>query len=121
MSPEDDEEYDPGQWPQPGGQVAAEQYAEPEEFDPSDLGPDVPEAPDPTEGDVDIDPATHRLFWGLVVVFNAALLAVSLGLMFAGFEGRYALGGQLVLAGLVLGGYGYYRYRQFRGSDDRNG
>ncbi len=119
MSPDDDD-YDPGQWPQPDGQVAADQYTEPEEFDPMELGPEIPEPPDPTDNETEIDPATHRLFWGLVAVFNIALLAVSLGAMFAVFEGRFELGGQLILAGVVLGGYGYYRYHRFK-STDHNG
>jgi hypothetical protein len=121
--PPADDDYDPGEWPQPDGQVDAGKYGEPEEFDPMSLGPEIPTPPDPTETDADIDPGTHRLFWGLVVLFNVALLALSLGVMFAAFEGRLELGAQLVLVGIVLSAYGYFRYRRFRraGSDEPGG
>lgn len=83
---------------------------EPEEFDPHSLGPEIPEPPDYSE--VEVEGALQVRFWSLVGVFNVALLAVSLGLMFLVFEGALELGGQLVVAGLVLSGYGYYRYRR---------
>lgn len=122
---EDGESSDPappeGRWPQEPGYVESDRFGEPEEPDPTDLGPPIPEAPDPTAGDVDIDPSTHRLFWALVVVFNAALLALSLGVMFAAFEGNYELGAQLSLAGIVLFVYGYVRYRRFESDDAETG
>jgi hypothetical protein len=95
---------------------------EPEEFDPDSLGPETPTAEDlipatPSD-DVDVDPAVERLFWWLVLVFNAALLALSLGVMFVLFQGQYAFGGQLTLVGVVLFAYGYYRYRNRPKSDD---
>jgi len=89
---------------------------EPDEFDPSSLGPDVPEPPD---GSANSEVA--GLFWTLVVVFNVALLGLSLGPMFAYFEGRVELGLQLTAAGAILFVYGYVRYRRFmadRDSDD---
>lgn len=58
------------------------------------------------------DPWLQRQFWLLVVVFNVALLAVSLGAMFVGFQGRWSLGGRLFLAGVVLFAYGAYRFRK---------
>lgn len=105
---DEDQEESPGGW---------RRYAdtpEPEEFDPHSLGPEIPEAPDPSEAD--IDPDLRNRFWSLVLVFNVALLALSLGLMFAAFEGQLGLGGQLVGAGLVLSAFGYYRYRQAKRS-----
>ena len=84
---------------------------EPAEFDPQSLGPDPPEPPaDPSEA----DPQTARLFWGMVAVFNVALLALSVGLMLVGFQGRLRLGGALVVAGLILAVYGTYRVRTFQ-------
>ena len=80
---------------------------EPDEFDPSSLGPDVPEPPEGGGGEV------ASLFWKLVVVFNVALLALSLGPMFAYFRGDTDLGLQLTAAGLILFAYGYFRYRKF--------
>lgn len=102
-----------GRFPQDSGHVDAPQYSEPEEPDPHDLGPPIPEAPDPTETDAEIDPAVQSLFWWLVLVFNAALLALSLGVMIAAFDGKYALGGQLFAVGAVQFAYGYFRYRKF--------
>lgn len=62
-------------------------------------------------------------FWSLVVVFNAALLAASIGVMLVGFRGDWHLGGQLFAAGVVLFVYGVYRYRTVTGelSDARKG
>lgn len=98
----------PGSWRE--HERVDEQYREPEpepeRFDP---GPDVPASPDPSEADV--DPGAARRFWALVFVFNVALLTLSLGTMFAVFEGDVSLGGRLVLAGLAALGFGLYRYR----------
>lgn len=87
---------------------------EPEEFDPNSLGPDIPEAPDPTPQASDIDPGTRGLFWGLVLVANVALMAASLGVMFALFRDQWVFGGQLTLVGVILGGYVYYRVTTFQ-------
>ncbi|QCC52483.1 DUF7322 domain-containing protein [Halapricum salinum] len=87
---------------------------EPEEFDPNSLGPDIPKAPDPTSQASDIDSAVRGLFWGLVLVANVALMAASLGVMFAVFRDQWLFGGQLVLAGVILGGYVYYRVKTFQ-------
>jgi len=89
---------------------------EPEEFDPESLGPESPSIPDLSEKASEADPEVSGLFWWLVVVFNVALMAFSLGLMFIIFQQNWTLGGQLSLAGLVLGGYGYVRYRRFKRS-----
>lgn len=83
-----------------------ERYREPDE---SSLSPDIPEAPDLT--DRDVDPVIEGTFWTLVVVFNVGLVAVSIGLMFVIFQGELALGGQITLAGVLVLGYGFYRYR----------
>jgi len=92
---------------------------EPDEFDPSSLGPDVPEAPSPPEGAANSD--VTALFWKLVVVFNVALLALSVGPMIAYFEGDVDLGIRITLVGVIAAAYGYFRYRRFtkrRDSDD---
>jgi hypothetical protein len=122
--PEDDGEAGvppEGEWPQEPGRVDTPKYGEPPEPDPHELGPPIPEAPDPTETDAEIDPGTYRLFWGLVVVFNLSLLALSLGVMFAAFEGRFEFGAQLFLAGAILFAYGYVRYRKFEREKDDSG
>ena len=92
---------------------------EPDEFDPSSLGPDVPEAPEPPDGAADSE--VTSLFWKLVVVFNVALLALSVGPMLAYFEGRVDLGIRVTLVGVVAFAYGFFRYRRFvneRDSDE---
>lgn len=86
---------------------------EPEEFDPDSLGPDIPTAPEPPSGG-NGDAAVQSLFWLLVAVANIALLATSLGVMFIVFQGWWTLGVQFTLAGLILGGYVYYRVERFQ-------
>ncbi len=105
--PEDGES--PGSWREQ--ERVDEQYREPD-AESLDIGPDVPSVPDPAENDV--DPELSRRFWALVLVFNAALLATSLGAMFLVFEADYTLGGQLLVAGLAAFAFGLYRYRAAR-------
>jgi len=99
-SPHEPDEYEPDS-------------PEPAEFDPDSLGPDIPTPPEPPDGS-DADPAVRGLFWWLVLLANVALLAASLGVMFVVFQGRWAFGTQLTLAGLIVGGYVYYRVRRFQ-------
>ncbi len=91
---------------------AVTRYTEPDESEAESIGPDIPEAPDPTDSDVEIDGDLLVSFWRLVVIFNIALLATSLGLMFAFLEGDLMLGGQLTLAGLAVFAYGAFLYRR---------
>lgn len=67
------------------------------------------------EGDVPAD--LLQTFWALVLVVNAAVLAVSLGLLVLFFEGTMGRGGLLLAAGLVLFGFAGRRYRRFRDAD----
>ncbi len=81
--------------------------------DPSeDLIPSAPQVRDYSE--VDAPRELRNEFWAQVILFNVALFAVSLGLMFVGFEGRWELGGGLVLVGLFAFARGYHRYRAFQ-------
>jgi len=93
---------------------AVGKYDEPEEPDAGDLGPPVPEAPDLTAAAEDADPRLQNLFWGLVVLFNVAIVAVALGVMLIAFGVDETLGLQVLLGGLVLTAYGVYRYRDAR-------
>jgi hypothetical protein len=104
---DDDGEHEPT----PDGRQfdAVTRFEEPEEPGPGDLGPEVPEPPEPSG---DTHPRVHLLFWALVVVFNLAVLAVGVGLVLLVFDGNLELGGQLLVVGTVLLGYGLYRYRE---------
>lgn len=100
-----------------GGSVFTEKSDfEPEEFDPDSLGPPTPDA---TSGEIDLDSDVARLFVKLVVVFNVALLALSLGPMFAYFRGQVDLGIRIFLVGVIAFAYGTFKYVQFtRRRDD---
>ena len=101
------------------GPLSEKSPYEPEEFDPSSLGPDVPEAPSPPDGAADTEVAA--LFWKLVVVFNIALLALSVGPMLAYFEGQVEFGLRVFLFGVIAFAYGTFRYVQFRRERDESG
>ena len=102
-------------------------------FDPDDEGSSeleggpeadmVPTVDDPAEGlepsaptvdDYSEKDAPRELkheFWSQVLLFNVALFALSLGLMFIGFESRWRVGGGLVAVGLFALVRGLKRYR----------
>lgn len=88
-----------------------------EGFDHGSIGPDVPsvDIPDIEEStaieDIDVDPETAKLFWGLVLVFDVALFALVAGPAFWYFEGRVTLALQLSALGAVAFTYGVYRLR----------
>ncbi|GCF15000.1 hypothetical protein Harman_29350 [Haloarcula mannanilytica] len=98
-------EDDPNQSP---GVLSEKSEYEPDEFDPESLGPDVPS---PSDSDYSGD--ATGLFVKLVIVFNVALLALSLGPMLAYFEGQVDLGLRIFLVGVIAFGYGTFRYVQF--------
>lgn len=64
--------------------------------------------------DADVSAELYRTFWGLVIVFNVALLATALGALLITFRGDRLLGGGLLALGLVSLGYGVWRYRRYR-------
>ncbi|WP_435363423.1 DUF7322 domain-containing protein [Haloarchaeobius sp. DYHT-AS-18] len=96
---------------------------EPDEYDPEDdlrdyegeLTPSVriPEAPQPPSvpDEADAPSELKYEFWAMVLVFNAAILGVSLGGMYILFRGNWELGGRLFLGGVVFFLYGLYRYQ----------
>jgi hypothetical protein len=51
-------------------------------------------------------------FWILVVVFNLAILAMSVGAMLLGFRGQWTTGGTLLVAGLLAFAFGVVRVRR---------
>ncbi|MFC4407082.1 DUF7322 domain-containing protein [Haloarchaeobius iranensis] len=72
----------------------------------------IPEAPSPSSpADVDAPAELQRKFWVLVLAFNGALLAGSLGGLYVVFRNDWYLGGRLLAAGLVCFLYGAYRLR----------
>lgn len=97
-----------------------ETYTEPEQTQPfDDIEPEIPEPPSPE----DADPQLRAKFWSLVVVFNIAILTISIGGMLLVFRNNVEGGTQLILAGVIVTGYGIYRYRQTKRSltTDQNG
>jgi len=90
---------------------AVGKYEEPEEPGAGDIGPSIPD----TAGQAaNAPPKLRLLFWRLVVLFNVALVAVAVGVMLIAFGTDPTLGTQVLLVGLVLSVYGYYRYREAR-------
>lgn len=53
----------------------------------------------------------RREFWLLVVCFDLALLAAGVGVLLVVFDQGPDLGFELLATGLILGSYGYVRYR----------
>lgn len=63
------------------------------------------------------NPEISRLswtFWYLVIIFNIALLTLSLGILLLLFETNWPLGLPLIVTGIVTFTIGYYRYRHHR-------
>jgi hypothetical protein len=105
----------------------------PEDQPEADVGVNVPEVdvpdvdrtgddtagPDAVAGESGINipdetdaPAQLRAsFWGVVLLFNAALLLLGVGPMFALILGRWRLGGGLFVIGVVTFGLGVRRVR----------
>jgi len=70
----------------------------------AEIGVEIPDASD-------APPRLRIAFWSLVVVFNAAILALSVGAMFVAIRGRWQLGGSLIVAGALAFVFGAYRVR----------
>ncbi|ELY94921.1 hypothetical protein C482_17648 [Natrialba chahannaoensis JCM 10990] len=81
-----------------------------------DSGPvSVPEV---STAESDVPTELLKVFWGIVLVLNAAILAVALGLMFMLFEGVSQMAVALVVGGAVLFGFAYYRYQSYQNRTD---
>ena len=93
------------------------------------LGDPWPEEPDDPYGDpgaagssgdpevpagAELSDELFRAFWGLVVMFNVGVFATALGALLLAFRGDVALGGGLLVVGLVALAYGVHRYRRYR-------
>ncbi len=79
----------------------------------ADLVPTV-DVPEPEPGEDDLDSAVAALFWRLVLLFNVALLGVTVGPMVLYFEGNIRAGAALLVIGLLAGGVGLARYVAFK-------
>jgi hypothetical protein len=66
--------------------------------------------PDESEAPAEVRGA----FWSLVAVFNAAILAMSVGAMLVGFRGQWTTGGGLLVAGLLSFAFGVVRVRRVK-------
>ncbi|ARS91625.1 DUF7322 domain-containing protein [Natrarchaeobaculum aegyptiacum] len=95
------------------------------EFDTESLeAPDV--APDIDPDTSDVPPELLKTFWSIVLVVNGAVLAYALGLMILVFWGDVERGLALVAGGVILSGFAYKRYRNYRrwreeeGEDERD-
>ncbi|WP_222919525.1 hypothetical protein [Natrinema sp. SYSU A 869] len=79
----------------------------------SDLSNTI-DPPTVSTAETDVPSDVLQTFWALVLVLNAAVLVVSLGLLLIVFEADLFRGGVLVAAGIVLFGFAGRRYRQFQ-------
>lgn len=75
------------------------------------------EPPEVELSEADVPSDLLQTFWALVLVLNAAVLAVSLGLLILLFEGYSTRVVALVVAGVVLFGFAVRRYRRFQADD----
>lgn len=71
-----------------------------------DLAPDPPDAEPSAE--------LQKQFWILVVVFNVALIATSLGALLATLDGKPIIGGSLAFLGTGVFYFGIQRYRRVK-------
>lgn len=87
-------------------------FADEESEAEQELAPSV-DIPDSSAASTEL----KRQFWSLVLVFNAALLSLSVGAMLVGFQGNWNAGGSLLAAGVILSLYGGFRYRTYTRKD----
>ncbi|WP_336361223.1 DUF7322 domain-containing protein [Haladaptatus sp. ZSTT2] len=85
---------------------------EPKEFNPdTDIGPEIPSVKMPSSDVSDIPDDVFRTFWSLVLTFNVALFALSLGAMLMYFRADYWTGGPVFAIGALSLVYGLAKYR----------
>ncbi len=110
---DDDDGMEPGKPGDVGPPDPARRVAEPDPEaelpDPEGELPTVPGPPSTTAADV--PPDLQRAFWTTVLVFNVALLALSVGAMMVAFDVHRALGAGFVVVGLASLGRGVLKYR----------
>ncbi|MFC4436971.1 MULTISPECIES: DUF7322 domain-containing protein [Natrialbaceae] len=124
----DRSEHEPEEWD------PEEEYADPDsdsltiprvptEDAGSDLRSDMrsefgsPATPEISTAETDVSGDLLQTFWSIVLVVNAAVLALSLGVLFLIFEGVSYHSVALVVGGAILFGSAVRRYRSYRASD----
>ncbi|TYL40451.1 hypothetical protein CV102_02435 [Natronococcus pandeyae] len=76
-----------------------------------------PTTPEMSTTEADVSGDLLQAFWSIVLVVNAAVLALSLGVLFLIFEGRSTHSIALVGGGVILFGSAVRRYRSYRAAD----
>lgn len=72
------------------------------------------QAPRSSHGSTEVPRGLQRAFWGLVLVFNIAILAFSVGVLLVVFRRSLTTGGTLVVLGTATFWYGIVRYRGYK-------
>lgn len=75
----------------------------------------APDPPDPS--DATVPASLRKQFWLLVIVFNVALIASSLGILLATLDGKPIIGSSLAFLGASAFYYGYQRYQRVKDQD----
>lgn len=74
-------------------------------------------APEISTAETDVSGDLLEAFWSIILVVNAAVLALSLGVLFLIFEGAAIHSVALVAGGVILFGSAVRRYRSYRGAE----
>jgi hypothetical protein len=72
------------------------------------------EEPDVPAVETDVPSELLQAFWAIVLVVNAAVLALSLGVLFLLFEGTSTHSTALIAGGVILLGFAHRRYRTYQ-------
>ncbi|WP_306056898.1 DUF7322 domain-containing protein [Natronococcus wangiae] len=79
-----------------------------------------PAEPGVSTAETDVSSDLLQAFWSIVLVVNAAVLAVSLGVLFLIFEGAITRSATLIGGGAILFAFAVHRYRAYRESERRD-
>ncbi|SDQ42789.1 DUF7322 domain-containing protein [Natronobacterium texcoconense] len=115
--PDEPEEYDPeAEFRDPDSDSLTIPDVTPEsesesEWDPAQLPTVSP--PEVATPETDVPPELAKTFWALVLVVNAAVFALALGILFLLFEGNTTYAAWLIGGGIVLVAFAIRRYLTF--------
>ncbi|AGB36683.1 DUF7322 domain-containing protein [Natronococcus occultus] len=87
----------------------------------SEFGSEIETDADGVPAETDVPSELLQTFWAVVLVVNAAVLALSLGILFLLFEGPSTNSVGLIVGGIILFGFAGYRYRSYRASESDDG